>query len=449
LKPDEKAGRMDRRKLNPHMERKKLDPMAAPTPDLKLFELSPSASSFRASPKRSRTEAIGVAELFPYYAGYSYAWALDQIRSLHLDASHLVLDPWNGSGTTTSAAADYGVPSVGIDLNPVASVVAQARVPGKMTDAALSSEYPTVTPVRLGQRDPLRSWFTPRAGLQIRRWATTFESLEAPDRNLGLLSLFVLVRRWTKSFEGSNPTWVRRARKSNEKVDVLPATVDDAVRRQLQDVRDYLIDKETPTSTPKIITGSSKEVPLEMATVDAIVTSPPYLTRIDYAVAYSRELAVLGFDIGGTSRALRSSLMGTTLIRPDEPNEAIRNVGGDLAKALLQDIAEHPSKDSSGYYLKQAKQYISDLTASIAEVTRVAKPGALFIAVVQDSFYKEVQVRLAEILVEESQALGWQHEGTEAFPVSRILTSINTQAMAYAKSQVSESVVYLRRSSDA
>ncbi|MFC7660545.1 hypothetical protein ACFQV8_34860 [Pseudonocardia benzenivorans] len=360
-----------------------------------------------------------------------------------------MLDPWNGSGTTTSAAADYGVPSVGIDLNPVANVVAQARIPGKITDALLSLEHPGGKPARLGQRDPLRSWFTPRAGLQIRRWAATFKNLGADDRNLGFLSLFVLVRRWTKSFEGSNPTWVRRARETGDKVDLSPAIIDDAVRRQLRDIRDYFVDKEPPESTPRIVTGSSKKIPLGVGEADAIVTSPPYLTRIDYAVAYSRELAILGFDINGTNRGLRSSLMGTTLIRSGGSDDAVLNAGGDLAKALLRDIAEHPSKDSSGYYLKQARQYIADLTASITEITRIAKPGALFIAVVQDSFYKEVQVRLAEILVEESQALGWEHEGTEAFPVSRILTSINTPAMAYAKSQVSESVVYLRRSTDA
>ena len=95
--------------------------------------------------------------------------------------------------------------------------------------------------------------------------------------------------------------------------------------------------------------------------VGVILTSPPYLTRIDYAVAYARELAVLGIDVLG-SRELRSSLMGTTLIRP------VRADGpafGPLATDLLRRVSSHPSKASKGYYLKQVRQYLDDLCLSL------------------------------------------------------------------------------------
>ena len=39
-----------------------------------------------------------------------------------------MLDPWNGSGTTTYAAAQLGHSSIWLDLNPVMVIVARARL---------------------------------------------------------------------------------------------------------------------------------------------------------------------------------------------------------------------------------------------------------------------------------------------------------------------------------
>ena len=38
----------------------------------------------------------------------------------------MILDPWNGSGTTTYAASQLGYTSRGLDLNPVMNIVARA-----------------------------------------------------------------------------------------------------------------------------------------------------------------------------------------------------------------------------------------------------------------------------------------------------------------------------------
>jgi DNA modification methylase len=68
------------------------------------------------------------SSLFPYYAGYSDCFAHDLIQSLNLERESLIYDPWNGSGTTTTAAARLGFSAVGCDLNPVMILVAKARI---------------------------------------------------------------------------------------------------------------------------------------------------------------------------------------------------------------------------------------------------------------------------------------------------------------------------------
>lgn len=46
---------------------------------------------------------------YRYYAGYSTGFVRDTLRSLPLPENSLILDPWNGSGTTTYVAAQTGL----------------------------------------------------------------------------------------------------------------------------------------------------------------------------------------------------------------------------------------------------------------------------------------------------------------------------------------------------
>ncbi|GLZ31408.1 hypothetical protein Lesp02_35960 [Lentzea sp. NBRC 105346] len=194
-----------------------------------------------------------------------------------------------------------------------------------------------------------------------------------------------------------------------------------------------------------LATASSTNIPLADSSVDIILTSPPYLTRLDYAVAHARELAVLSIDIAN-DRTLRRELMGTTLTRPLSG----RPIGsyGVEATSLIEQVRSHQSKASAGYYLKQLLQYLDDLTSSLDEISRVATPTASMALVVQDSYYKDIHVKLAEICAEEASTRGWTVKDRAPFEVTRLLTMMNTAAQAYKKGKVSETVVTLERRHD-
>ena len=213
----------------------------------------------------------------------------------------------------------------------------------------------------------------------------------------------------------------------------------------LQEEQKLLIDRLTSHPRPRlsahVITGSATKLPLADSSIDTILTSPPYLTRIDYAVAYARELAIMGIDISA-DRTLREHLMGTTLIRPSLEYQS--NLG-PTAKDLLAQVTQHKSRASSGYYKKQFQQYLDDLIASLTEISRAAKPQATMLLVVQDSYYKEIPIRLAEICAEEARRLNWTVCHSEPLDVIRNLTTINTAARAYPKGKVTETVITLRK----
>jgi hypothetical protein len=80
------------------------------------------------SPKRAPQAQTGWDGFFPYYAGYPESFARSLLKSADLPSDAVVLDPWNGSGTTTFSAAHLGLSAQGFDLNPVMVIIARARL---------------------------------------------------------------------------------------------------------------------------------------------------------------------------------------------------------------------------------------------------------------------------------------------------------------------------------
>jgi hypothetical protein len=66
---------------------------------------------------------------YPYYAGYS-AGFVEQALQESVATAKLVLDPWNGTGTTTVVAASKNIPAIGFDVNPALVVVSRAGLLG-------------------------------------------------------------------------------------------------------------------------------------------------------------------------------------------------------------------------------------------------------------------------------------------------------------------------------
>jgi len=65
---------------------------------------------------------------YKYYAGFSVEFVHDVLDVLGVTPADVVLDPWNGCGTSTLVGAQRGVASIGVDINPVMVVVAQGRL---------------------------------------------------------------------------------------------------------------------------------------------------------------------------------------------------------------------------------------------------------------------------------------------------------------------------------
>jgi hypothetical protein len=187
---------------------------------------------------------------------------------------------------------------------------------------------------------------------------------------------------------GTNPTWPR-PRLRRRRVDIATILTQRA-REMVRDIR-----SAAAIGQPlQALQGDARALPFANGTISAILTSPPYLSRIDYVQATMPELAVLGLDGALTVEKLRKAVVGGVLSRPGEevpsPPEAVAN--------LMARIRSHGSKASKTYYARLAERYFVDLDASVAELSRVLRPGGTALVVVQTSYYKDVPIELPEIV---------------------------------------------------
>jgi len=114
-----------------------------------MLQLHPSNHLFKSpesrlvcdpSPKLSPAEKRNL--IFPYYAGFSEAFVASMLDRMNVVENSKILDPWNGSGTTTFVASMRRIRSTGYDLNPALVIVARARAANleDLTSAKLAWE---------------------------------------------------------------------------------------------------------------------------------------------------------------------------------------------------------------------------------------------------------------------------------------------------------------------
>ena len=133
------------------------------------------------SPKRRPRAQGGWHGFFLCYAGYPEEFAATLLSSATLPSKAVILDPWNGRGTTTYAASRLGLDSIASDLNPVMLVVARTRL---LDPAEADHIEPLVDeviersrqhPEDASSSDPLSTWFEAET-------ASTIRSIEAATR---------------------------------------------------------------------------------------------------------------------------------------------------------------------------------------------------------------------------------------------------------------------------
>lgn len=418
------------------------------------------------TPLRPRSPKSG--EIYPYYAGFSEAFVVDAVKWLDV-RDGTILDPWLGAGTTTRTTKSLRVASIGFDLNPAMVLVAKAEQVDRADSYVLEPLSKKILAYSESIRPskdnlPLEIFFDKAAARWISAVAMAIwlhlvnehppskDSLDmetvSPLPSLLFVGLFNVVRALLTPLNTSNPTWIKKPSRPDQYIATSKIALQNAFLAEIHRLISILQSRPATTGAAfaaEIAVADSRNLPLQNQSVQGILTSPPYCTRIDYGRATMPELLVLESIGLACYERSRLNLMGSAVTRP-ELFRPTRPEWGETCQNLMDQIYNHPSKASQTYYYRSHYSYFSDIARSVSEISRVMEESGKAVVVVQDSYYKDIHNDLPKIFVEMAAKTGLEKIDEYAYEKRRSMCRINSSSKAYGAKRVPlESVLLFQK----
>jgi tRNA G10 N-methylase Trm11 len=167
------------------------------------------------------------------------------------------------------------------------------------------------------------------------------------------------------------------------------------------------LEEEPPRGWVDVSYGDARATGIDAQTVDAVITSPPYLNAIDYIRGHRLALIWFGYRLRDL-RAIRRCSIGAERA-PD------RSADPELLDEIFR-ILEIPP-DFPRRERRVLARYVTDLDAMLREVHRVLKCGGIAVFVIGNSYIKGSFVRNSRIISHILRRLGFKHVSHFSRPI--------------------------------
>ena len=421
---------------------------------------------------RLRPEDRAVHDWYRFVLSFPSHLVRDYLATFGVDATQRVLDPFCGTGTTLVECKKLGIPSVGIERNPMAGFASRAKVDWSVDPEALVSHAGEVARRTL---EGLRSEGIDDLGVaplfQTGGRPTAALRTLPPDR-LGLLlknSISPLPLHKTLVLLDTLERHRDDALHAPEKLALAAALVseignlhfgpevgvgkvqEDApvvspwlerIRRMADDLA-ALRARAGAEATVHLADSRAAEELLEPSSIDAVITSPPYPNEKDYTRTTRLESVLLGFirskqELRGLKQGLvRSNTRSVYKADADDAIVAEHEGIQRIARRIEQRRIEQGK--TSGFerqYARVTKLYFGGMVRHLSGLRSRLRPGARLAYVVGDqASYLRVMIRTGRILGELAQSLGYELTAIDLF---------RTRLATASRQQLREEVVRLR-----
>lgn len=349
-----------------------------------------------------------ILPIHPFPARMAPEIALDEINNLPTTA--IILDPMMGSGTVLRVAIENNHRAIGRDLDPLAILMSSVWTTPidreKLKQAALTvvgaaqSMKDEDASIPWIDNDPetqkfIEYWFAKPQVNDLRRLVKSIE-LSAETQTithaleLALSKIIITKDRGASLARDTSHSRPHRVALTND-YDVMQGFLQ-SINRLAQ----RLSFSHTSTNCD-VAFGDARNLPsIADSSIDAVITSPPYLNAIDYMRGHRLALIWLGHRLSDL-RQIRSTAIGVErAISQDADHE--------LAKRIMEQLdTKHqlPHREAN-----MVKRYVIDLHAMLSEIQRVLKPEGRAVLVVGNSNIRGVFVSNANAVLKIAEHIG-------------------------------------------
>ncbi|MGD1156537.1 MAG: DNA methyltransferase [Terriglobia bacterium] len=399
----------------------------------------------------------------------------DYIDRFGLNSDTRVLDPFCGTGTTLVECKKLGIPSIGIEPNPVPFFASEVKVAwtvdpdafldhamevGHLTSEKLESQgiedgddFPLFRTRVKHQKVPPQLWTLPPEAHDL----LLAESISPLPLHKTLVLLETLTNQSDERFSRYERLALAKALVSvisnlhfGPEVGIGPPKKDapvvsawlNVVRTMVDDLRTLRGKAHVQTLVYRADARQLRSV-LRPTSIDAVITSPPYPNEKDYTRTTRLESVLLGFvrnkqDLRCLKQTLlRSNTRGVYKADQDDllvaDNKEIQRIADAIERRRIE------LGKTSGFerlYPRVTKLYFGGIARHLSELRSVLRPGAQLAYVVGDqASYLRVMIRTGQLIAEIARGLGYEVIDIDLF---------RTRLATATREQLREEVVILR-----
>ena len=400
---------------------------------------------FRYRPELSREATSRDLDSAPrhrwFYFPHSYSYRLVNriLDHWQLPDGSLVADNFAGAGTTLLAARERRLAVLGFDVSPLAITVANAKVASyDVADLARGLQNilnggvvdPPEVPARLSRAftgRELREIFTIVGGIQ---------SLPEEPRRFFLVALLCAMGGFSRAVpDGGWFRWRTWPDRSTE--------IRDAFKSRASLMIDDVQELNWPdTDDPAPVQAAdARALPLAPASVDALITSPPYANRHDYSRVFHIALLLLGCAESEVTKLRHRSIRSHVEAKPPS-GWRVRRLAQYQPPPLLTEVLQALPPDLDPRIARLLRGYFQDIYLSFVEVTRALRPGGRAAYVLGNVRHAGVMVPVDEVAAQIAPQAGLSFD---AGWVMRFRGNAAQQMGRYGREPSRESVVLLAK----
>lgn len=411
----------------------------------------------------------------PWVAGFAAPWIADVLTQYapRGNRSPLICDPFAGVGTSLVEAYRLGMGVIGMELNPFAALTAQVKLAAPTLAAPDVTEATSSLIAALRQRlhagetavprtlppEGFRTkspFFAPPVEWAIRHIRDLIDDLPSPVLRdvvrVALGAILVPLSLYTY-----NPSLSRREQRDRPLPDVaarlhaqLTMMAEDIAMTASHPQWQGWVAGQTRTVWQESVTNLTSYVP--PATVDVVVTSPPYLNNYHYTRNTRPHLYWLGLVSSPDEvRALERDMFGGSWqqarTQPIPPLDVPLPDALHLIDTLCQ---KHPSAGVYGGrgWASYVATYLNASARFLRDVLTVVKPSGMVLIVIGNSVIQGIPIPTEHLIRQMAEWHGFHTVDCRCIQSKRIGSSVLATRKAMTPSttaNLSEWLIVLQR----
>ena len=318
-----------------------------------------------------------------------------------------VADVFAGCGTTLVECKVHGFNSIGVDINPVAQLITNAKI-NPVKPILLQNAFAEIAKKTEGFDPETHSvkltharidyWFRPEEKEKIAFLYKTILKIEnSKSRDFFLCALSNILKNCSRWLQDSTKPQIDPDKKPVDPFVSFNSQVKKMLKRN-SEFYEKLKEDGTLGTSCQIKLADARKTRIKANSVNAIITSPPYVTSYEYADIH--QLTGYWFEYISDMGAFRKKFIGTFYSQ----NKRL-GVRSSIATGIVSKLSKKNPRIAG-----EVANYFNAMTEVAKEMNRILAPKGVACLLVGNTTLRDIKIKSAEAFAEILQSNGFSIE---------------------------------------